>query len=34
MALYEFWQTTLDSVSVSAEGLFCIAQISQIVLGG
>ena len=30
----EFWQTTLDWDSVSAEGLFGIAQISQRTLGG
>ena len=30
----EFWQTSLDWVSVSDEGLFCIAQISQRALGG
>ena len=30
----EFWQTTLDWDSVSAEGLFGIAQISQRALGG
>ena len=29
----EFWQTTLDWDSVSAEGLFGIAQISQRALG-
>ena len=30
----EFWQTTLDWDSVSAEGLFGIAQILQRTLGG